>query len=139
MIVAQMLQTTPPERLEALHRQFSRGAGWDEFVLPLVGFVALVGLLAVLFQLQKRRQQVDVDNPRKLYRRLVHRLGLSAAQRDLLYRMASDLHLPNPSVLLLERRVFENQARRWREKKPATRRGDDQHIEELADKLFPAR
>ena len=105
--------------------------------LPLVGSVVLVGLLAVLFQLQKRRQQMDVDNPRKLYRRLVQRLGLSAAQRDLLYRMASDLHLPNPSVLILGRRVFDNQAQRWREKKRAARRGDDQHIEELADKLFP--
>lgn len=139
MIVAQVLQTTPPERLEALHRQFSRGAGWDELALPLVGSVVLVGLLAVLFQLQKRRQQMDVDDPRKLYRRLVQRLGLSAAQRDLLYRMASDLHLPNPSVLILGRRVFDNQAQRWREKKRAARRGDDRHIEELADKLFPAK
>jgi hypothetical protein len=137
MTVAQLLQTTPPQRLEALQERFSRGGSWEELILPLAGFATLSVVLVVFYSLQRRRQRVDIDHPQKLYRRLVQRLGLSAQQRDLLYRMASDLGLENPSVLLLGRRIFEAQARRWRETCPAGRRGDDRRFEVLASKLFP--
>lgn len=139
MTMAQLLQTTPPQRLEALHERFSRGGSWDELIPPLAGFAALFVVVAVFYSLQRRRQQVDIDHPQKLYRRLVQRLDLSAAQRDLLHRMAADLGLENPSVLLLGRRIFEAQARRWRESGPPGRRHDDRRIEKLASRLFPTK
>jgi hypothetical protein len=137
MTLTTLLQTTPTQRLEALQQRFSRGGTWGELVLPLVGVAALFALLSLLYSLQKRRQRADIDHPGKLYRRLVQRLGLSAPQRDLLYRMAADLRLPNPSVVLLGRRIFDTHAQRWLATGRATRPDSPQRIAELADSLFP--
>jgi hypothetical protein len=134
--LAALLKTSPPERLEALHQRFSRGGDWDELIVVAAGFVALFALLVVFCSLQRRRQRTDSDCPRKLYRRLVQQLGLSAPQRRLLHRMAADLELPNPTTLLLSPGVFKTHAKQWLRAVPKNRPEANLRIKELADALF---
>ena len=139
MTLAMLLQTTPAQRLEALQQRFSRSGTWGDAILPLVGAIALFALLWLLYSLQRRRQRADIDHPGKLFRRLVQRLDLSTPQRHLLYRMAAELRLPNPSVLLLGGQVFETQARLWLAIGRGSRPGNSRRIAELGRRLFPGR
>ncbi|HUU85737.1 MAG TPA: hypothetical protein VM243_19755 [Phycisphaerae bacterium] len=131
-----LLQTSSSERLEALRRQFSGGGNWSESFLTLLAFAALFALLLMIHRLQQRRQRRDINDPWKLYRQLLKHLGLSAPQREVLRRIAADLRLQHPSVLLLGRTIFNRHATRWQERARHVRRDDLRRIEEIVGKLF---
>ncbi|MFQ5492307.1 MAG: hypothetical protein ACE5GE_16475, partial [Phycisphaerae bacterium] len=127
------------ERLDAIQQHFQRqGAGWEVLLAVLVA-VGIV-LLAILFQaIQEGRRRTDVHRPAKLFRRLLPKLGLTVPQRDLLRRMAADLRLDNATVLLLSRRIFDRQVRRWLERVPHPIPDADARLAQLAEALYPSR
>jgi hypothetical protein len=134
--VTTLMQTTSPERLEAIQRYLNREGTGTGFMLTLLGFAAFAAVLLALYELQKRSRNGDVDRPGRLFRRLVRGLGLSVPQRDLVLRIGRDLGLENPTVILLGRGIFEVHAREWLAA-GTRRRGDEQRIARLADVLFP--
>jgi hypothetical protein len=135
--VATLMQTTSPERLEAIQRYLNREGTGTGFVLTLFGFAVFAAVLLVVYELQKRSRNGDVDRPGRLFRRLVRGLGLSVPQRDLVLRIGRDLGLENPTVILLGRSIFEAHAREWLTA-GTRRREDEQRIARLADVLFPS-
>ena len=134
-----LLQATSYEKLEALRQQFNRPGKGAEFILALLAMAAVVALVLLLYSFQRRRAAVDLDDPGKLFRRLLQRLGLSVPQCDVLRRMSADLRLDHPTVLLLGEGIFRKHSRRWLENGRRARSEDDARVEELARVLFAAR
>jgi hypothetical protein len=137
VVVAWLMQTHPAERLEAIQRHLNREGSELGLLFTLLGFAGFGLLLIILHRLHVRSRSVDVDRPQALFRKLVQRLDLSVRQRGLLRRIAADLALENPSVLLLGRRVFEMRAGTWLAANPSVSPDDRRRLEDLADLLFP--
>jgi hypothetical protein len=137
VLLSTLTQTTSVERLEAIHRHLNREGSGQGMLLTLLGFAAFALLLLVLNRLHTRSQAADMDRPGRLFRRMAQHLNLSLPQRGLLRRIASDLGLANPTVMLLGRRVFEARVQDWLASARAIKPDDRQRLEDLADHLFP--
>ena len=136
-MIPTLLQLSPLERLEAVQRYLNREGTGLGLLLTLLGFVAFGVLLLFLHRLHSRARSVDVDRPRRLFRRLLPRLDLSVPQRGVLLRIAADLKLDNPTVLLLGRRVFEARAQEWLAIASSAGPQDERRIADMAAVLFP--
>lgn len=96
------------------HERFARGGSWSEFGFAVLVLVVLMALLVVVHRIQQRRASDSLENdPAKLFRVMLRRLGLGVLQRDLLRRMARDLELEHPTTLLLSPTIFRRHALRW--------------------------
>ncbi len=132
-----LLQLSPPDRLEAVQRYLNREGSVRGLVLTLLGFAAFGILVLILHRLHRRTRAGDVDRPRRLFRKLIPRLGVSVPQRGLLLRITSDLRLQNPTVLLLGRRVFEARVQEWLAVAAPSGPQIERRLADLADALFP--
>ncbi len=137
MSPAALIQTTPLERLEAIQQHLNRGGSGRGLLLALLGLLLLGVVVVLLHWIQRRAQPHDIDSPARLFRQLVRRLGLSPPQRTLLRRMARDLQLPHPTVLLLGRRLFDLHSHRWLGYGDPAHADRHQHVADLASALFP--
>lgn len=98
-------------------------AVWAHFQEGGSATVAAVVLLAIVFavfvawwshrRVEPPKGKEDVADPWKVFNGLQRAMELQAAQRNLLGSVAQDLHLPNPSVLLLSRALFDRYVDRW--------------------------
>ena len=103
-----------PEWFRLIQESFGRDNSVPRLVTALVVLLAIPILGAMTYNfLQKRWTGGDINRPATLYRRVLHRLPLGRAQRAIAWRMARDLELHNPTVLLLSAELFEHQAARW--------------------------
>jgi hypothetical protein len=131
-------QIVPPrDRLLGIRDRFADGGTWGEMILTLLGLAAFVAFLFVAFGIQRRVCRKEIDNPRKLFRTLMTQLGLTVRQRDLLRRMAGDLRLAHPTILLLGPGPYWSHAERWTSqfaRKPTAIRAE---LDQLALALFP--
>jgi hypothetical protein len=128
---------SPPDRLLGIRDRFADGGGWGDMALTLLGLAAFVAFLFVVFAIQRRIHRKEIDNPRKLFRTLMTQLGLTVRQRDLLRRMAGDLRLEHPTILLLGPGAYWSHAEQWRgqfARDPATIHAE---LDTLARALFP--
>ena len=101
---------------EAVRDHLRRGGSPSTAMYVLLAVLSLAALLLIVHRLQERgERQPPVSDPRGLFRRVLHDLGLNVVERDLLRRMASDLRLENPTVMLLSPTLFERYVRKWRE------------------------
>jgi hypothetical protein len=128
---------SPPDRLLGIRDRFADGGGWADMVLTLLGLAVFVGLLFVVFEVQRRIRRKEIDHPRKLFRTLMTQLGLTVRQRDLLRRMARELRIEHPTILLLGPGIYRSYAERWTSqsaRQPATIHTE---LDQLARVLFP--
>lgn len=85
----------------------------------VVGWVLLTIVLAVAVawwlnrRVEPPKRKEDVPDPWKVFNGLQRAMELQRAQRSLLSSVAQDLRLPNPSVLLLSRSLFDRYVDRW--------------------------
>ena len=99
---------------QAVRDHLQRGGPPSALLYAAVAVAALAGLLVLLHRLQQRRATgPPVDNPTRLFETVIRDLGLNVVQRDLLRRMAADLEMEHPTVLLLSPAIFVERARRW--------------------------
>ena len=76
-----------------------------------VGFVVM---LVIIYRVQLRRSQPrHHDNPMRLFRSVLRKLGLTLRQRELLMQVARDVKVPHPTVMLLSPALFNEHAGRW--------------------------
>lgn len=147
MILAQVGNPPPPNasppnapplsRFFGIRDHFASGKGFADLMLAAVVIALGIVLLYGLLRLVQRRQRVFLRHPGKLFAEILKRIPVSPAQRELLRRIARDLRLEHPAILLLAPRVFRNQTNRWmsltRSANPHTR----QRLDFLAETLFP--
>lgn len=111
IILAQ--QIAPPlERLHGIRDRFVEG-GSAGGVLAALGAVILLILLVYLAVALKRRETRVESRPDRLFEDLLREVVHSPQQRHLLRRIAGDLKLPHPAVLLMSTDIFEKHVQEW--------------------------
>ena len=99
---------------KAVQQHFTRGGSLAGPLYAVLAIAALAVLLWFVHHLQEKTwSDRTIDDPKKLYRSIVRRLGLTVPQRDLLYRIVRDLPLEHPTVLLMSPRSFADHTDRW--------------------------
>ena len=99
---------------QAVHEEFQRGGAFWEVFWVLFAITAGLAALVLYQRIQQNRSSGHVsDHPGKLFRVVITRLRLGVLQRDLLRRMARELQLVHPTVLLLSPEIFHEQAQQW--------------------------
>jgi hypothetical protein len=89
-----------------------------------------------LDRMQRRRGQ-DIDKPRRLFREVLAGLGLTRAERSLLRRLAHDLGLAHPAVIVLGIRPFRDAVRTWGEQHRLDQ-DERESLKQIEARLFPA-
>lgn len=94
------------QTLEAMRRGFTQksepGANiGPSLVVLAIAAVALLALLVILNRLQQGKPLTEAGSSEKLFRHVMKSLGFGMQDRSLLCRVASQLQLPNPVVMLL--------------------------------------
>ncbi len=108
---APLLQTNA---WQAVHEEFQRGGRFWEMFWVLFAIAAGLAALALYQRIQQNRSSGQVlDHPGKLFRVVIARLRLGVLQRDLLRRMARELQLVHPTVLLLSPEIFHEHSQQW--------------------------
>jgi hypothetical protein len=137
-VIGTLGQVVPlPDRLLGIRDRFADGGTWGDMVLTLSGLAAFVVFLFVVFGVQRRVHRKDIDNPRKLFRTLMTQLGLTVRQRDLLRRMAGDLRLEHPTILLLGPGAYWSYAEQWTSQFARNPTTTNAELDQLARALFP--
>jgi hypothetical protein len=113
MILAQALPPSALEQLKAIHQQFSEGDSGLSLLLLVAGIVALVLALHYGSLLWQRHRRRGVYHPGRLFAEVLAQLRLGVSQRDLLRRMARELELKHPVMLVLSPHLFQQHANRW--------------------------
>ncbi len=103
------------ELQKALSREFS--TSWSmQGALIVVAF--FVGVVLLIWYLSRREaiaaEGLERGDPEKLFRDLLKRLSLSSPQRQWLRRVAEELRLPHPAVLLFSPALFQHYTQTWR-------------------------
>ena len=100
-------------------RGYIREGGSLAFVLlvllGLIGGVLLVHYLTL--RQNKSERRTHHPDPQMLFRDLQGKLALTPSQRQLLDRVARDLNLENPAVLLLSSALFDRHVNAWQSRR----------------------
>ncbi len=103
-----------PQWLREIQENFGSDNSIPRLLTTAGVLLAIPTLAAVAYTfLQKRRTAGQVSRPRRLFRRVLHRLPLARDQRAIARRMTRDLKLPHPTVLVLSAELFDHHAARW--------------------------
>lgn len=138
VIIAQSAPEQLPEFLKPIREQFERGGSVGSILGVLLVTALLVFLVYALTQwLHNRSPQSDRNNPRKLFGSLTDKLGLDPSERSVLMRMAYELRLSHPTVLLLSPMLFDDSLARWGAGKSGRVQGEQ--VGRIRTKLFGPR
>jgi len=113
MILGQAAPAAPFDRLMGIRDRFATGGSAGAFFLVLA-LLALAFLLLLLIAIvTRRRQRRKVYNPKALFHEVLRAVPLTVPQRELLQRIARDLRMPHPVMLLICRQVYLENANTW--------------------------
>ena len=116
-LIAAIPQSGLTEAQRAVREHFVQGGSAGTVLLITIG---LCGAVWLAYFLSTRTHQAGAGDfcadAHKLFRDLMRRLNLAAPQRSWLRRVANDLQLDHPAVILLSRDIFDECVGRWREK-----------------------
>jgi hypothetical protein len=129
--------TTPKERLSGIRQELTEGSSPGDVCLVLLGIAAFIGLLFALYTLQRQRQRTQIDDSGKLFRTLLSELQLTVPQRDVLRRIARDLALTEPTVLLLAPQLYWSYAEKWLSRDGPRSNRHRTELKKAATMLFP--
>lgn len=97
-----------------VHNYFNDARSLTHLLPILLVIAAIIAVVLLINRVQQRRSAGRLDDdPAKLFRTVIRRLPLTVFQRDLLHRMARDLSLDQPAVMLLGPHLFAEQVRVW--------------------------
>ncbi len=113
VIMAQVAPAAPLDRIHGIRDRFSTGGSTQGFILVLLAMAGLFVLLYALARMLRRLRRRQTDNPRKLFHEVIRHLPLTIPQRELLRRIARDLGLEHPTVILLSPQIFHTHANQW--------------------------
>jgi hypothetical protein len=141
VIASLLLQTGELETFQrGVREQFQRGNTVQGI---LIAMAAASALAVVVYFLNARQQRVKKPprptDPNRLFSRLLDRLELSWTDRRWLERIAQDLELAHPTVILLSPAFFDECVQTWRQARPGAAPGVDKRaLVGLRARLFPA-
>ena len=112
-LISQVQQAPPQERLRGIQDRFNQGGSAAEMLLVIGVIFGAFVLMYIAVRLGNRRARHKQTNPQDLFGEMIAGLSLTASQRDLLERIARELHLPNPTSMLISPRTFQRYADQW--------------------------
>lgn len=127
-LMAAIRQSGLTEAQRAVRDHFLQGGSAGTVLLVAIG---LGGAIWLAYLLSTRTDDAGAgdfcDDSHKFFRDLMRRLNLAAPQRRWLSRVANDLRLDHPAVILLSRDIFDECVGRWREKNSEGSRASSTH------------
>ncbi len=129
------------QKLEAMRRGFTSktepgsGVYTSLLVVALILMLVVVALL-VLNRMQQGRQAREKGSARSLFREVLRKLSLASKDRALLRRVAEDLKLENPSVMLLTPGLFAETVYAYASAKTGKAAGDLQRLALICKRVF---
>ncbi len=126
------------ELRQALSREFSENGSALEIGMVIA---ALVGLIALTWMLQRWQQRPQTPSEpfdaKGLFQELLGKLDMPEDQRELLSTMVKELRLPNPAVILISRRMFDENLLAWQTRRSASLPVGDVLPARIRQRLFP--
>lgn len=140
-LLAQFDRLTEFQR--AVRDHFREGGSVTSLLLVLLGIVGVVVLVRILSPRSSRTEEPErLDEPREVFLALLNELELMPRQRRLLNRVATELELEHPAVLVLCPALFDRHLAAWQ--KRAALNGevvgdlaDPELVRKLRKRLFP--
>ena len=129
------------QKLEAMRRGFTSktdpgsGVYTSLLVVALILMLVVVGLL-VLNRMQQGRQAREKGSARSLFREVLRKLSLASKDRALLRRVADELKLENPAVMLLTPGIFAETAYAYAGAKTGNAGADLQRLALICKRIF---
>jgi hypothetical protein len=129
------------ERLEAMRRGFTSKTDPESGILTSMVVVVVIGLFVVLLLLLLNRAQQDRGvrkgkTPQGLFKEVLSKLKLGWPDRMLLRRVASELRLKNPTVMLLTPKIFAESASRYVSGRSGRSRADMTRLRAIHRQVF---
>jgi hypothetical protein len=113
-MIPRTVDPAPPlERILGIRERFAGGGSTSAFVVVLLLIAATFLLLAVIAVIARRWRRRRVYSPRGLFLQSLRELALTVPQRELLRRIARELRLEHPTILLLSPTIFVEHANAW--------------------------
>ena len=138
----QNTQWTPVER--AVRERFQQGGSIVGVLLVVLTIATVVAITYWLTVRSERaaRPNPAVSDPQGLFNDCLEDAPLARPQRQFLVSVAADLHLPDPSVMLISEDTFDECVARWRSasndaEKPQRTAGDEATVSATRAALFP--
>jgi len=142
MILLLLQNERVQEFSRAVRDEFSKGASPVKTVIAVLAGVALVVLVYMVRRSERRvTVQHETNDPQRLFRDMLPKLGLSAQQRLVLETLARDLTLPHPAAILLSEILFDRAVMEWRArdaKRPADESRTHDALQRARTRLFPS-
>lgn len=113
MILAQSAPAAPIERIHGIRDRFSEGGSAEGFIIVILAIGALFVALYIVASVIRRMRRRQTNSPRMLFQEVLRQLPLTIPQRELLRRIARDLALEHPAIILLSPQIFREHANRW--------------------------
>lgn len=141
MIASFVIAIGRSDRLEAMRRGFTSktepGSGvWTSLVIVVV--VGLLAMLVLLFlnRTQQNKEQGKSESAHALFKHVLSQLKLGLQDRSLLRRVATELKLKNPTVMLLTPQIFAETSFAYIAKKPGQSRADMARLQTVFKQIF---
>jgi len=135
-----MIHLLAQDVLESIRDRFEKGGSPYTPLVAVLGILGLAGVLLILQRLQQRSvSKPPLNDPALLFSAVLERAGLNVMQRHLLRRVAADLRLPHPTVMLLSPELFLDHVKRWRrmlEERGSGTSASTELLHEVAETLF---
>ena len=129
----------PIDRLHGIRDRFATGGSIADFILAitviLVGMALLYGVMR--WGLQRRRGAIY--SPRKMFDKALRTMNLRVEDRDLVRKIARELRLPHPTVLLLSPQLLNLYGNQWMSATKNVTESQREKIDNLSNHLFGKR
>ena len=124
---------------QAVRDYLQKGGSVLAVLLAITGLLAVVVLIGLVSHVaQVWKQKARRDDPQRLHQDLLQSMNLRPSQRHLLDQVAQDLHIQNPSAMLLSAELFDQRLARWRKMRHG-RGFNAELVARTRDALFPNR
>ncbi|MBN1346180.1 MAG: hypothetical protein JXQ73_26060 [Phycisphaerae bacterium] len=129
------------ERLDAMRRGFTSksepGSGaWTGLLVVLILIVAAILILLLVNRYQQGKAGARHSGAAGLFKEVLQKLPLGLQDRALLRRLASDMDLPNPTVMLLTPKLFAEISYTYVAGKPGETGSDLSRLASICKLLF---
>ncbi|GJM26615.1 MAG: hypothetical protein DHS20C16_30300 [Phycisphaerae bacterium] len=141
MIFAQINAATgetvaPIDRLHGIRDRFATGGSVADFVLVITLILLALAALYGIMHWGMRRRRGAFFNPRKLFDKTLRSLSLRVDQRDLVRKIARDLRLQHPTVLLLSPQLLNLYGNQWMSATDNVTDSQRTQLDDLSTHLF---
>lgn len=144
MILAQISTTAsesiaPIDRLHGIRDRFATGGSIADFILAVTLILVGLALLYGVMRWGMRRRSGAIYSPKKMFDKALRTVNLRVEERDLVRKIARELRLQHPTVLLLSPQLLNLYGNQWMSATKNATESQREQIDKLSNHLFGKR